>query len=1077
MTLQERNENNRKCRLNKAIYRATAKLKVKNVRKNTSRISAVRTAVLPLFLVSGTAGLILEVTWTRAFGVVFGNTVFAVSTVLTSFMLGLAVGSWLFGRITDKSVQPLKMFALLELGIGAYAIAFPTVLAATDVLYRWFFRSFQPGFYPLSLFRFALSVIILLIPTAFMGGTLPVLSRLWAHSPGKGASESRIGRSVGILYAVNTFGAVAGSFLAGYLLIKTLGVSNTIYLAASVNIGVAFFSLILSGVMGRQAPAKKQKRSKHKSRQAVIRSTRDEPEDKLDRKRIVILVAVGLAGFCALALEVLWTRVLAFVLGTSVYAFACMLTTYLFGIALGSFLCSRLFLAGIKKPIFALGIVEFLVALTVLASVPLLGILWHIDYVLTGKVVAGFSFWKQVAAHFLDASFVLLLPTVLMGAVFPIAVKICAPSWKAVGSRVGEVYASNTVGCVIGSFAAGFVMVPLLGLRDSFLLIVGIQLLVAVAVIFISAKGRAFGVSALVVSLVVFTIGIFAIPLDVFVRTMNTYHHPSKIVYIKDDVTGTITVHDLPDGDRFIAVDGVGVAGVDLMLRTTQQLQGYVPLFVHDNPRKVLQIGFGSGQTSGIGLMFGVDEYSIVEICPGVFESGRFFEKINKGSYKDPRLRKIIMDGKNFVKLTDQKYDIIMNDSTYPGTTGSSALYTYDHFKQCREHLRDGGVLSCWLPLDLRPEDFQVIIRSFQAVMPYCSLWMANNCLNKHAVLMGTLSPMRIDFQRAKKLIERPDISSDLNRIKIYSVYDFLDCLVVNETGLQRIGGQGPYNTDDMPALEFGAAIKRDIEGCWLVILNWLSQNHFPVSHYVYNTGQTQQESEQVKAHLERYFRGTNHALRGLLGILQGDPEIMNREFEMARKANPQDKDVEACLEELSLEIESLVRAVGSKPGNAPLRERLARRYLLLRDYERAAEQYSHFLNINPQNAAAWNNLGTCYKRLEQFDKAVRAFEKAIEQDAGLMSAYFNLGQAQDELGDFAASSQNYEKALLLSPRSMKTYIYDKLAHAHFMQKQYPLALGAIEKAIQFAPNDPALLEHLQSRKKTVMRAAESDRP
>ena len=154
---------------------------MKNVAKNMPRTSAVRKAVLPLFLISGTAGLIYEVTWTRAFGVVFGNTVFAVSTVLTAFMLGLAVGSWLFGRITDKSVQPLKIFALLELGIGAYAIAFPTVLAATDVLYRWFFHSFHPGFYPLSLFRFALSIIILLIPTAFMGGTQPVVSMLWAN--------------------------------------------------------------------------------------------------------------------------------------------------------------------------------------------------------------------------------------------------------------------------------------------------------------------------------------------------------------------------------------------------------------------------------------------------------------------------------------------------------------------------------------------------------------------------------------------------------------------------------------------------------------------------------------------------------------------------------------------------------------------------------------------------------------------------------------------------------------------------------------------------------------------------------
>jgi len=1042
------------------------------------RISAVRKAVLPLFLISGTAGLIYEVTWTRAFGVVFGNTVFAVSTVLTAFMLGLAVGSWLFGKISDKSSQPLKLFALLELGIGAYALVFPMVLAATDVLYLWFYRSFHPGFYPLSLFRFALSIIILLIPTALMGGTLPVLSRLWANSSGKGASEPRIGRSVGLLYAINTFGAVAGSFLAGYLLIRTLGVSKTIYLAASANILVGLLALILSHLIIQQRPAKKRKHAARESERASINHTSDKTVTELGNKRVIILVAVGLAGFCALALEVLWTRVLAFVLGTSVYAFACMLTCFLFGIALGSFLCSRLFLAKIRKPIFTLGVVEFLVALAVLASVPLLGILWHIDYVLLTKMVGGLSFWKEVAGHFLDASVILMVPTVLMGAVFPIAVKICATSWKAVGKRVGQVYASNTVGCVIGSFAAGFVMVPLLGLRDSFLLVVGIQFLLAVMVIFISEKHHvAFGVSAIVVSLAVFTFGVLSIPRDVFVRSMITYHHPSKIVYIKDDVTGTVTVHDLPDGDRAIAVDGVGVAGVDLMLRTTQKLQGYVPLFVHNNPRKVLQIGFGSGETSGVGLMFGVDEYNIVEICPGVFEAGRFFEKINKGSYKDPRLRKIIMDGKNFVKLTDEKFDIIMNDSTYPGTTGSSALYTYDHFKQCREHLRPGGVLSCWLPLDLRPQDFQMILQSFLKAMPHSSLWMANNCLNKHAVLVGTMSPMRIDFQRVRKLGERQDISADLAEIKIYSVYDFLDCLVVGEDGLRAIAKDTPLNTDDKPLLEFGAAIKRDDEGCWLVVLNWLSRYHFPVLSYVDNTGRTLKESEQVKVVLQRYFTGTRHTLRALVGMLQGDPEIMNRQFEMARKANPLDRDVENCLNELRSEIKMFVKAVERTPGNAPLRERLARRYLLVRDYQRAAEHYSAFLNLEPKNAGVWNNLGICYKKLEQFDKAVSAFQKAVEQDAGQMLAYFNLGEVQAKLGDFAASSQNYEKALMLCNPAMKTFIYDKLARAYFNQKQYLLALGAIEKALEHAPNDPALLEHLQSRRKAVMRAAESAQP
>lgn len=1031
---------------------------MKTIAQTQGGIPVVRKVVLPLFLVSGAAGLVYEVTWTRAFGVVFGNTVFAVSTVLTAFMLGLACGSWLFGRIADRSSRPLKLFALLEVGIGVYAFAFPTILATTDLFYRWFFQSFHPSFYPLTFVRFAVSVVMLLVPTALMGGTLPVLSKLWANSRGKKeASEAGIGKSAGLLYSINTFGAVAGSFLSGYLLIRILGVSNTVYLAASANILVGVLSFILSLFTDKPVGKKyKHKRSVRKPKPVkrsfaegeIVIEQAGSPQDAFGYKRTIVLAAVSVAGFCALALEVLWTRVLLFVLGTSVYAFACMLTCFILGIALGSFLCSRVFLARIKNCIFALGVVEFLVGLSVLGSVPLLGMLWYIDHILTQKVLAG-PFWKEVAAHFIDASVVLLVPTVLMGMVFPIAVKICATSWKAAGKRIGEVYACNTMGCVIGSFAAGFVMVPLLGLRDSFLVVIAIQLFLAVVVIFFSEKHRmVLGVSAAVVSVVAIVVSVLSIPRDVFLKTMNTYHYPSEVIYIKDDATGTVTVHDLPDGDRLIAVDGVDVAGMDLMLRTTQKLQGYVPLLMHKGPQKVLQIGFGSGETSGVGLAFGVEDYRIVDICPGVFEAGKFFEEINRGSYKDPRLRKIIMDGKNFVKLTDEKFDIITNDSTYPGTTGSSALYTYEHFMQCRERLRDDGILSCWIPLDLRGEDLQLIFRTFQEVMPHCCLWMANNCVNKHAVLAGCKSPLKIDFQRARKLVERPDISSDLAIINIHSVYDFLDCFIVDEGGLRRIGGAAPLNTDDRPRLEFGAAIKREEEGCLITAMKWLSREHCSVSPYLVNLGNTEQESQQVNSTLEQFFIGTSYALRGLLGILQGDPQIMNTQFEKALQANPLDKDVQSCLDELNLEIKALEAAVERTPRKAILRSRLAKRYLLLRNYEAASEQYQKFLELEPANAAGWTNLGFCYKQLGQLEKAILALKKAIECNAELVPAYLNLVD-----------------------------VYDRLARSYFMRKEYNLALETLEKALALVPDDSDQRDYLENRRDFVMRAAEKAQP
>jgi spermidine synthase len=1047
---------------------------VNAIAQSQSSISVVRKAVLPLFLLSGAAGLVYEVTWTRAFGVVFGNTIFAVSTVLTAFMLGMAAGSWLFGRIADRSLRPLRLFALLETGIGLYAFSFGLILTTVDLFYSWFYQSFHPSFYPLSLVRFFTSVIILLIPTALMGGTLPVLSKLWANSQkDQGATKAGVGKSTGFLYSINTFGAVAGCFLSGYVLIRMGGVSNTIYIAACVNIFVGILSLILSNFTYKQVE------KKHKNRRPVRKSKptkkslaeAEEIAEPADRKRKVVLAAVLMAGFCALALEVLWTRVLVFVLGTSVYAFACMLTCYILGLALGSFLCSRMLVTRIKNGIFALGMVELLVGLSVLGSILLLGMLWHIDNVLTEKMLRG-TFWKEVAAHFIDASVVLLVPTVFMGMVFPIAVKVCAATWKVAGKRIGEVYACNTMGCFVGSFTAGFVMVPLLGLRDSFLVIVAIQLLLAIAVLFLSEKrGLTLCGGAAVVSVTAIIVSVLWIPRDVFLQTMNTYHYPSKIIYIKDGVTGTITVHDMPDDDRLIAVDGVDVAGMNFMLRTTQKLQGYVPLVIHKNPQKVLQIGYGSGETCGIGLAFGVEDYRIVDVCPSIFEAAKFFDEINRSSYKDPRLTKIIMDGKNFVKLTDEKFDIIMNDSTYPGTTGSSALYTYEHFIQCRNRLRNDGILSCWIPLDLRGEDLQLIFKTFQEVMPHSCVWMANNCVNKHAVLVGSKSPLRIDFQRTKQVVERKDIASDLAGINIHSVYDFLDCFIVDEGGLRRLGGTSPLNTDDRPRLEFGAAIKREEEGCLINTMEWFSREHSSILPYLVNFGDTAEESQQVKSTFEQYHRGTGHALKGLLGILQGDPQIMNTEFEMAQKANPFERDVQSCLDELNLEIKALEEAIERTPNKPILRSRLAKRYLLLNKYEAAREQYEKFILLEPENAQGWNNLGICYNRLEQPEEAIKAFERAVEHNDRQMSAYFNLGLLHGKGGNFTESAKNFEKALLLSPRNAR--IYDRLAWVYVMQKDYNRSLEMIEKALSVLPKETPFYKYMQDRKAKVMRAIE----
>lgn len=1043
------------------------------------RVSIVRKLVLALFLVSGATSLVYEVTWMRSLGTVFGNTVLAASTTLTAFMLGLALGSWLFGKLADRIRWPLTFYGCLELAVGLYAFAFPAILQLVDKFYLWFYGTYEPGFYVLNLVRFGMSVAILLLPTALMGGTLPVLSALWVIPADRQETGRGTGQSVGLLYAINTFGAVFGSFLGGYYLVRLLGVSHSVYVTAAANMLIGMLGLLMSfAVKPRRVVHDTSKRQQLAREPAKAQGHQIEAVGEVyapGRRRAILLAVFG-AGFGAMALEVIWTRLFVFVLETSSYAFTCMLTCFILGLALGSALSSSLLVPRLKNPILGLGVIKFLLALSVAASIPLLGQLWHIDLLVIERLVGSrTSFAADMATHFIDTLVVAFVPTVLMGMVFPLAIQICAPAWQTVGRHVGTVYAWNTMGYVLGSFVAGFVLIRWLGMRDSFLAVIGVFFLLALFLVLLSGRRRApWGIPAGVISAAVILVGVIYIPRDVFLRTMNTYHYPSRIVYIDDGVTGTVTVHDLPDGDRLIAIDGVDVAGVDLMLRTTQKLQAYAPLLVHKNPQDVVQIGYGSGETCGIGLEFGIAHYSIVDICPGVFKAGTYFREINRGSYENPKLRKIIMDGKNFIKLTREKFDVIMNDSTYPGTTGSSALYTFDHFQACRDHLKPGGLLSCWVPIDLRLQDFQIIVRSFQAVMPHCSLWMVNNCLNKHSVLLGTLEPMQLDLRRIGAIVSRRTIAEDLQQISIYSPYDFVDCLVVTEEGLRKLGGEGPLHTDDRPYLEFGATIKRDVEACWLDVLSGIATFHTPIQPYVTNAVAVPGQTDPPQIILQQYDAGTAYTLKGMVGMLQGDPEIMGPAFEMARKANPHDRDVESILAELDGEIKALEKEVRDKPKVEALRSRLAQKYLLLHRYAQAAEQYEYFLQSQPNNAAAWNNVGVCYRRLGSLDKAASAFERAARQEPMLFLAYANLADVRERQGNLAGAAEVLNRVLPRLALVGQAHTYDSLARLYYLQQQYDLALKHLDKALELAKDNPQLKQEFTVKRQRVLEGAKA---
>ncbi|MBD3265553.1 MFS transporter, partial [bacterium] len=357
-------------------------------------IRSFRTVVFLCFFISGLAGLVLEVVWARMLGVTFGNTVFAAGTVLSAFMLGLALGSAWFGRLVDRFEKPFMLYGLLEIGIGIYALLFPLLAWLVTLIYQWFFRAFDPGFFLLSAVRFIFSLLLIVPPATLMGGTLPVLSRFL------GTKDEEPRREIGYLYAMNTTGAVAGCFLAGFYFLEWFGVRGSLYVAGGFALTVGALAYGFGRQVKEYTPAltadvvstpKAEKKRRSKKREKK-KTSPPAPQPALteqynEQTFRLVLIVFGIAGFCSLAYEVLWTRMLIFVMSTSLYAFSTMLTVFLSGIALGSYFCSRFFVHRVRSPLFWFGAIEILVGLAALFS----------SYVLSKPVTINSAVIKQWA--------------------------------------------------------------------------------------------------------------------------------------------------------------------------------------------------------------------------------------------------------------------------------------------------------------------------------------------------------------------------------------------------------------------------------------------------------------------------------------------------------------------------------------------------------------------------------------------------------------------------------------------------------------------------------------------------------
>jgi len=754
-----------------------------------------RRAVYALYFCSGACGLAYQVLWLRQLSYVFGVTAYAASTVLAAFMAGLAIGSWLAGPLLKRVRQPLAAFGIVELLIGSAALATPIMLGVASSVFRALYGTGPDTFTQQTLIRFICAFVVLLLPTVLMGLTLPLVS---ASSVIQGP---RFSSHVSTLYAVNTAGAVSGALLTGFVLIGAIGSQATFWLAAALN---AFVGLSALGLQRRLAAGTDTAADASPSDAVAPPADAARPSGDasgagstapVSGPRVIWLV-MALSGAASLALEVVWFRLMTLFVDATTYAFTTTLAIVLVGIALGGAAAARL-LSRPRNWVLWLAAIQVATAVGVVLSLGLLT--WP-----GVPLVSGMRALQRVLLSF-------LLPSLLMGVSFPLLLRLGVPPSDAPDDEsqaaaraalVGRFYGVNVLGAIIGSLAGGFLLLPWLGTRLSLVAVAGVFAVAGLAVALLQRRMATWLPLAVMVALA----GVMATRLpDPYVTTTRDRIGPGIVeVFREEGAQTSVSVHE-SQFERVLRVGGLHQANdTQGMVKVHRQI-GILPVALHPNPREALVIGLGGGATAGAVSQHAGTDVQVVELSEGVRKAAAYFAHINYDILNRPNARMRVDDGRNFLLLSGERFDVITADIIQPIHAGAGSLYSKEYFQLVRQALKPGGIAMQWIGQRERAHYF-LIMRTFLDVFPHTTLWLDGS------LMVGSLEPLRLNREAFERKLSDPQTREACAAAGLSSFDDLRRWYTGGPDAMRAFVGPGPLLTDDRPLVEYHRSLPADTE-------------------------------------------------------------------------------------------------------------------------------------------------------------------------------------------------------------------------------------------------------------------------